>query len=163
MRNGSLLRNILVFEKEVISLKWWKTSSAEAFYFASESTQSCTRVFFLLLFSCYFNDYLSPSFTDWLFYDVGIHQMRILVFDNYQTWPVPLSWLLEEHKILFFFSLLTEIVQTYVKKNLSEPFRSDLGINKAQKIINSKQTDNLPPPQHKKKQNPMSYIVQHED
>ena len=42
--------------------------------------------------------------TDLLFYTyVGIHQVRIVVFDNYQTCPVPLTWKLG----LLFFTTVT--------------------------------------------------------
>ena len=42
---------------------------------------------FLSLFSCKFDDQLSPD----CMHLVVIHQVRILVFDNYQTCLVPLS------------------------------------------------------------------------
>ena len=52
--------------------------------------------FFFSLFSFKCDDKLSykKKFTDLLFYAymyVGIHQVRTLVFDNYQRCPVPLN------------------------------------------------------------------------
>ena len=61
-RNDSLWSNIVFLERGNFSLKWKKTSSAEAFYYASESTQSNATRVFLSLFSCNFNDQLSPNF-----------------------------------------------------------------------------------------------------
>ena len=47
----------------------------EGFYWASDSIQICaTRVFFLSLFSCNFDDQLSQRF---VFFMVGIHQLTI--------------------------------------------------------------------------------------
>ena len=79
MRNGSLWGTInVVFEKEV-------SHSAEAFSYASESTQIlCNRFFFFLSsFSCNFNDQTIADLS-WYSY-VRIHQLR---FDNYKC-PVP--------------------------------------------------------------------------
>ena len=47
-------------------------------------------VFFLSLFSCNFLTNWVKTFADLLFYaNVGFHQVRILVFDIDQRWPVP--------------------------------------------------------------------------
>ena len=62
MRNSSLWSN-LVFEKEVVSRSNIKTPQALS-PFSSESTQCCAKrvFFFLSLFSCNFDDQLSPNF-----------------------------------------------------------------------------------------------------
>ena len=42
-------------------------------------------VFLLLLLSCNFDNQLSPNYHRFVIYVyVGIHQVRIMVFDNYQ-------------------------------------------------------------------------------
>ena len=46
-------------------------------------------MFFLSLFSCNCDDQLSPNFHRFVIWCVEIHQVRILVFDNYQSCPVP--------------------------------------------------------------------------
>ena len=65
----------------------------EAFFRASESTQICaTRVFFLSLSTATSMTNRVPIFTDLLTYAYAkIHQVRTLVFDNYQRCPVPLT------------------------------------------------------------------------
>ncbi len=86
-----------VLEKEVIFHKqiWiWERLQAWSLSRASESTQFyASRVFFLSLFSCNFNDQLSPNFHRFVIlciHWVEIHQVRILVFDIYQKHTLPL-------------------------------------------------------------------------
>ena len=53
--------------------------------------------FFLSLFSCKFDDQLNPNFHRFVSICicwVGIHQVRITVFDNYQTCPMPLTFIM---------------------------------------------------------------------
>ena len=67
---------------------------ARSLLFLSESTQiHPTMVFFLSLFSRNFDDRLSPNFDRLVIFMhmMGIHQMRRLVFDNYQRCTFPLK------------------------------------------------------------------------
>ena len=92
MRNGSLWSE--VFEKEVISHSNIQRLQAWSLLLVIwKHTILCNRSVF------YFHNSLATPmtnwvqiFTDFLFYEfVGIHQVRILVFDNYQMCPVPLT------------------------------------------------------------------------
>ena len=60
------------------------------------------RVFSLTLFSCKFGNQYEPIFSQicYFMHNVGIHQVRILVFENYQTGPVPLTVECHEYKRL---------------------------------------------------------------
>ena len=77
VRNGSLWRNV-VFEKEVIP-------------------HSLMEEFF-----CNFDDQLSRNFHRFYACYDGIHQVRTLVFDNYQTCPVPLKQATYHSEIVLF-------------------------------------------------------------
>ena len=70
------------------SLKYLKLRKTSGLSQASESTQICaTRVFFLSLLSFNLNDQLSQNVHR--IFHFMITQVRILVFDNYQTCPAP--------------------------------------------------------------------------
>ena len=92
MGNDSLWSNV-DFEKEVFSHWNIKRLLAWCLLFLSESTQiRPTRVFFFLSsFSRNFDDQLSQYWGLLCYAYVGIHQLRRLVFDNYQTSSVPLK------------------------------------------------------------------------
>ena len=93
--NGSPWSNV-VFKKEAIShpkiLRTWDLKPFIRHLNSAESTQFCaSRVFFISLFSCNSTNW-AKMFVVLLFYAyVGIHQVRKLVFDNYQRCPVPLK------------------------------------------------------------------------
>ena len=81
------------WERGNFSLKISKDSRPEAFYWASESTQSCaTRVFFSFAIPLkLWWPILSQIITTFVIYAyVRIHQVRKPVFDNYQRCLVPL-------------------------------------------------------------------------
>ena len=53
----------------------------------------CNKVLFPILFSSNFVDQLSPNLSFIFYAYIGIHQVRRLVFDNYQRCPVSLKTL----------------------------------------------------------------------
>ena len=60
-----------------LSLKYYKNSGLQSFI-----RYLCNKGVFLSFFSCNLDDKLSPNFHRFVAY-VGIHQVRILVFENY--------------------------------------------------------------------------------
>ena len=96
MRNGSLWSNI-VFEKEAILHEFdFETSDLE-FEVSKSSiwkhTTSCDKGVFSFIIISQLRRPIELKFSQGLlFYAyVEIHQVRRLVFDNYQQCPVPLS------------------------------------------------------------------------
>ena len=83
VRKGSLWSKDSFWERGNFSLK--QDFRSEAFYYASESTQSnnATRVFFYYSLATWMTNWFQ-IFTGLLFYAyVGIHQVRRLIFDKY--------------------------------------------------------------------------------
>ena len=95
MRNGSLWSNV-VFQKELNYHSIFKDYRAWSFFL------DIWKHIFLSLISCSFDDQLISNFHTLLFYGyVEIHQVRILVYDNYQRCPMPVRKILSKQKHLY--------------------------------------------------------------
>ena len=97
VRNGSLWNDIVFWERGNFSLKYYKTSGLKLSIMRLKAHK-----FALLAGTYFFHYFLATLMTTWVqpFTDlfiyayVGIHQVKTLVFDNYQLdqrYPLPLS------------------------------------------------------------------------